>query len=277
MPPYEVYQRAAQSSAGETLGQCWTGETVPASIELCEGQTILPSLLAYLPPGGRILEAGCGLGRWVFYLRQKGYDVTGIDLARSAVELANRYDPSAPILLEDVLSSPFPSGSFDAVISLGVVEHFQGGPDAALQELRRLLRDDGLLFISVPLNTWLRRIFTHPLKDWQRRRQERRGIPYEFEEYRYTREEFERYLDANGFEPLHIVADDFRAPMNLGLYTDFGILRSRRRKWELNPLGRVVAGVCHFVSPWLASAGAHWVCRKRPGGTDGNPTGDQTS
>jgi SAM-dependent methyltransferase len=260
--PYVIYRPLEGLHGAETHGQCWVGETVDENLELCEVQTIRPLLLKYLPRGGRILESGCGLGRWVVWLRRRGFDVTGIDLARAAVDTANAYDPSAPILLDDVLESRWPDESFDAAISLGVVEHFEDGPQRALAELRRVLKNDGTLLISVPLDTAFRRLFTHRLKDvyhWVRRC---RGVRFAFEEYRFTRREFEECLAAAGFETLEVVPDDFLPPKNLGLFADFRLLRGRN-KWELNAAGNGLAAVLRAISPWLACAGAHWVCRKR--------------
>ena len=265
MRPYKIYKLLEASPALETHGQCWTGESVAENIALCEFQTILPCLLKHLPRDARILESGCGLGRWVFYLRQKGFDITGIDLARPAVEMAKAYDPSVPILLDDVLQSQFPEQSFDAAISLGVVEHFEEGPQQALAELRRVLKDGGLLFISVPVQNWLRIFFTNRLKDLNRWRRKRKGMRFEFEEYRFYRKDFQERLQSARFEILEVVPDDFLSPKNLGLYADLQFLHSKERKWELNAPGNALAFLLRSISPWMACAGAHWVCRKLPG------------
>ena len=55
----------------DTLGQSWAGESVDENVALCKYQTIEPFFLKHLPRNGKILEAGCGLGRWVIYLREK--------------------------------------------------------------------------------------------------------------------------------------------------------------------------------------------------------------
>lgn len=165
MHPYKMYGPVERSEAREILGQWLIGQSVAESLELCEYETTLPLFFKYLPRRGRILESGCGIGRWVFYLRQKGFDVTGIDLARDALETAKAYDPLAPLLLRDVRHTQFPDQSFDAAISLGVVEHFEEGPQAALAELRRILKDDGILLISVPINNLVRRFLFNHLRD----------------------------------------------------------------------------------------------------------------
>src|SRR5450432_29586 len=262
--PYGIYRVVSDSGESETKGRCWEGEGVTENIQLCEYQTIRPVFLKYLPKEGRILESGCGLGRWVFYLREKGFNITGIDLALPAFEMAKAYDPSVPILLDDVLHSKFPDGSFDAAISLGVVEHFEEGPQVALAELHRLLRDDGLLLISVPVQNILRRLFTNHLKDAYRWYRSSKGISFVFEEYRFKEEEFRSCLQSAGFQISEVIPDDFLPPKNMGLYADFRFLHSKKRKWELGALGKALSAVVRCLSPWIACAGVHYVCRKRP-------------
>jgi SAM-dependent methyltransferase len=266
MQPYKICGPVKESEAPETLGQWLMGESVAESIALCEYETTYPLFFKYLPREGRILESGCGTGRWVFYLRQRGFNVTGIDLARAALEIAKAYDPSAPVLLDDVLHSQFPDRSFDAAISLGVVEHFEEGPQRALAELRRILKDDGILLISVPVHNPARRFLFPPLRKmyhWFVRRRET-WSSMTFWEYRYTQKEFRSYLEGAGFEILEAAPQDFRPPKNLGLYTDFRILQSRHKKWELNAFGKLISAVFRSVSPWAACSGVLWVCRKGP-------------
>ena len=261
--PYKQYHLARKSAEHETRGQSWSGDSVEDSIALCSAQTIEPVLVATLPRKGKILESGCGLGRWVFYLRRKGFDVTGIELSEPAIQTAFAYDPAVPILRDDVLGSSFADGTFDAAISLGVVEHFEEGPRQALAELRRLLKTDGILCISVPTQNLTRRLVTNRLKELRRRSLQRRGEQFVFEEYRYTQKEFSGHLNRAGFEIVSMVPDDFTPPRNMGLVVDFPFLRHASRKWELNAAGRILRAGVYCFSPWWACAGTFWICRKR--------------
>jgi len=47
----------------------------------------MQSYLEKLPVGCRMLDGGCGLGDWTLYLAEKGYQVTGIDLSRSTIQV----------------------------------------------------------------------------------------------------------------------------------------------------------------------------------------------
>ena len=108
-----------------------------------------------IAPGMRVLDAGCGTGRNLFYLLRHGYDVHATDrdpLAVNAVRaLAAEVAPALPadhFRVEPVEQSSFASGAFDVVISNAVL-HFASDDahfDAMVAELWRLVAPGGLLF-----------------------------------------------------------------------------------------------------------------------------------
>jgi 2-polyprenyl-3-methyl-5-hydroxy-6-metoxy-1,4-benzoquinol methylase len=258
---FKMYHPKEEVEAAETHGQCWRGDTIEDGLKLCAFQTIEPVFDQYLPREGKILEAGCGTGRWVFCLRRKGYDVLGIDLARDAVAAAYAYDPTAPIILDDAKKTRFQDGYFRAVISLGVVEHFEEGPYQALQEVRRLLSNDGLFLLSVPIQNMFRLLLINHLKRLKMRLRKLWGHQYVFEEYRYTRKQMTKILQGTGFEIITIVPDEYIFPKSMGLFVDLPFLRHKTNKWEMNPIGKVIQKVFHAISAWFAASSALWVCR----------------
>ncbi len=261
--PYIMYHSLEEVQATDTHGQGWQGETVEESIGLCRYRMVEHLFRRHLPKEGRILEAGCGLGNWVFYLRNLGYDVVGIDLAGVAISLVKKYDPAAPVLVDDILATRFPDKHFDAVICLGVLEHFEEGPERGFREIRRVLKDNGMLCVSVPIQNMNRRLVANQLKEFKRWLRMRRGSKYTFEEYRYTPGQFSLLLQAADFEIVECVPDDYVPPRNIGLFIDYPFLRNRGSKWELNPFGNAVRRSLDLLSPWIASGGAFWICRKR--------------
>jgi SAM-dependent methyltransferase len=100
-----------------------------------------------LPPGSRILDAGCGSGRMLDELAAYGR-VAGVDMSREAVALA-RGRGHAEVRVGRLEQLPFKSGSFDLVTCLDVVEHTRDDR-RTLAELRRVTRPGGLLVVSVP-------------------------------------------------------------------------------------------------------------------------------
>jgi SAM-dependent methyltransferase len=260
---YAIYSLKQPALAADSLGQGWRGESIQDSIDLCRYQTIEPFFMKYLSPTGRTLEAGCGLGRWVFYLNRKGYDVVGVEVSPTAIEAIRQAVPAAPIRQGDILHMDFADSTFDAVISLGVVEHFAEGPQSALAEMRRVLSPGGLLFVSIPAVNVLRALVAHPLISLRRTLSARlKGREYVFAEYRYRQSEFESLLKQAGFAMIRRVCDDFVPPLSIGLYVDFPRLQHRSEKWRLNLAGRATDRILRLFPLGLHCGGIMWVCRK---------------
>jgi SAM-dependent methyltransferase len=119
-------------------------------------RTITPQ---YLPPRPdvRILEGGCGIGHHVAGLQQLGYDAVGVDYAARTVAKINQLFPELKVQQADVRSLPFPDNSFDGYWSLGVIEHFFDGYEVIAEEMYRVLKPGGYLFLTFPHLSALRR------------------------------------------------------------------------------------------------------------------------
>jgi len=98
----------------------------------------------------KILEAGCGVGQVAVALRARGFDCYGLDYAEKTIKLLNKQFPDYPFHKGDIRNLPYADASFDAYISLGVIEHFVEGQDVMLQEAARIIKPGGYIFISVP-------------------------------------------------------------------------------------------------------------------------------
>src|SRR5262249_23575099 len=157
--------------------------------------------LRWFEPGSRLLEAGCGTGKYCVGLQARGYQMTGVDFARHGIEIMRRIAPAIPAAVGSVLEMPFADGEFDGALSIGVVEDFPGGPDGALAGLPRVIRPGGRLFLTVPLQNWLWDL-------WSLRRapaRERNGRERVFYQYLHRRDEMGGALDRAGF-----ATDDIR-------------------------------------------------------------------
>lgn len=117
--------------------------------------------LRHLPRKGLILDGGCGMGQYVAALRARGYDCFGVDFAPKTVERVKSYLPDLPVETGDICHLNLNDESIDAYISLGIVEHFQNGPYDALKEAMRVLKDNGVLIVSVPHAFPWRRLDAH--------------------------------------------------------------------------------------------------------------------
>ena len=107
-------------------------------------------LLKYLPRRGRILEGGCGMSQYVLALRARGYDCFGVDFAEQTVQSVKSRFPDLPISKGNIINLELDGESLDAYISLGIVEHFQEGPQKAISEAYRVLKKNGVFLVSVP-------------------------------------------------------------------------------------------------------------------------------
>ena len=111
-------------------------------------------ILPLLPPEGHWLDAGCGTGTFTRMLAEDNRTVLGIDAAGAMVDEGRRL--AAPLgdrtrfePVATVEALPFPDASFDGAICLSVLEYL-AQPQAALNELARVVRPGGVLVVSVP-------------------------------------------------------------------------------------------------------------------------------
>jgi SAM-dependent methyltransferase len=113
-------------------------------------------LSRWLTPHSRILDLGCGYGRALELFFERGYhDLIGFDPASAMVAAARERCPA--INFEEIRSPPrlpLPNRSVDAVLLLSVLTCVptNEGQQAIVQEVSRMLRPGGLLYIS---DLWL--------------------------------------------------------------------------------------------------------------------------
>jgi SAM-dependent methyltransferase/uncharacterized protein YbaR (Trm112 family) len=94
--------------------------------------------------GKKMLDAGCGNGRFAYYAGKYGAEVWAIDLG-PAVEVARRNTESigsVEVLQADLHNAPFDYESFDFIYSIGVLHHLPD-PEAAFRNLLRYLKPGG--------------------------------------------------------------------------------------------------------------------------------------
>jgi len=279
----------------------WTARTIEHELEQCDLEVVRRDLLlSYIPKEGKILDAGCGFGKLVIYLKRLGYDVTGIDNNELAVAKLKEFDKSLQVELGDILNIHYPDSSFDAYISMGVVEHFEDGPLPVLKEAHRVLKPNGLIFVSVPTVNIVRQIIRRPFRKainalpvslmyltsgWGKSKkgaifaslgnilpEKAKAIfqggkirYYHFAEYRYSRAELEGFLKQSGFEIIETVPDDFNGSKNhaAGLVVDFPFLgASKGVNFQLNWAGKLISRTLDNISPWIACASVLCVAKK---------------
>ena len=104
----------------------------------------------------RILEAGCGTGRFCIKIAEDNPSstVVGLDLSRNAIKLSSegariRGLKNIHFIEGDIFNIPFPDNTFDVVFSEGVVEHFHNFEDAVKEKIR-VTKIEGKIIMALP-------------------------------------------------------------------------------------------------------------------------------
>ncbi len=128
----------------------WWRETFTNGADLEYELQILPLAVSHLGGLERVLDLGCGEGRFAAELQRAGAEVLAVDVAEEPLRRARSANPA----LELSLVAPeggweLPDAGFDVVWAGEVIEHVA---DTAgwLSELRRVLRPRGTLLLSTP-------------------------------------------------------------------------------------------------------------------------------
>lgn len=102
---------------------------------------------AFVNPGGRVLDVGCGAGWSTDLFVERGYDATGIDLNPDAFEPPAR--GGLQLTEGNGTAIPFPDATFDAAAAYQCLEHV-AGPVRMLAEMVRVVRPGGVVCIVGP-------------------------------------------------------------------------------------------------------------------------------
>lgn len=106
--------------------------------------------------GLRVMDIGCGTGKWLHAVYKQGADPVGIDLSSKAVKTCKKIIPDSNFYLAVAEALPFNNNQFHIVSALGTLEHFLD-QEAALKEMARVARDDARFLLLVPNADFLTR------------------------------------------------------------------------------------------------------------------------
>src|SRR3989344_1240217 len=94
---------------------------------------------------GKILDIGCATGVFLDIARKNSWKVTGVDISKYACEYAKKKF-KLDVKQGEIEDIKFPKKTFDVITMWDTLEHVQN-PNITLTEIRRILKDDGVLFI----------------------------------------------------------------------------------------------------------------------------------
>lgn len=126
---------------------------------IVEFETAIKYINMYLSKleNAKILDVGAGTGRYCMYFSNLGYDVTAIELVKHNLRVIEKNCPSVKSYLGNAIDlSGFESNSFDVVILFGPMYHLISFEDKvkALNEAKRVVKDNGYIFISYYMNDY---------------------------------------------------------------------------------------------------------------------------
>lgn len=130
----------------------WFVETAPL-----KAQRTLNILKKYKNMPSKLLDCGCGIGFQLFYLSNYYKHSIGVDVDPYAVKTAKKQleKLNKKVLIKQYHGKrlPFPDRTFDLVTSLEVWEHAVN-PQLMLKEIARVLKPDGIIFITTANRLW---------------------------------------------------------------------------------------------------------------------------
>lgn len=215
-----------------------------------------------------VLEGGCGLGRWLFFLRKLGYKkLIGVDFITHPLDIIKKHDIELTVKVGNVDSLPIEDSSVDLYLSMGVIEHFEEGPEKVLQEAYRVLAREGIMIISVPYQNYyrstIRRFFTMPLlKLFIPSFRSKNRIFYQ---YYYSKKDLWGFITKSRFEIIEwFYYDRFHTKsIRLGMYLEFPFLRKKNgKRFEINVVGQIIARCSELFSKGIFTSNIVFIVRK---------------
>jgi SAM-dependent methyltransferase len=123
--------------------------------------------LAGIARGARVLDVGCGTGRWVRRYQALGLQATGVDATIGMLRIARERKTTLPLIAGEANRLPLPDAAFDMVSDITVVQHIPAASQAqAIGEMTRVLKPGGRLVLMELIRGQDAHIFPRAGREW---------------------------------------------------------------------------------------------------------------
>lgn len=169
------------------------------------GDHVARALAPWFVRGGEVLDYGCGVGYLIPHLAELGRRVTGADLSAESVRVANERlkgtkNFGGAFTLDELRAK---GDRFDAVVCVEVIEHLHDAQlDAALADMKRFVKPDGVVILTTPNDEDLSKSFVYcPESD---------VVYHRYQHVRsWTKTSLAEHVKARGFEVVEAFTTDF--------------------------------------------------------------------
>ncbi len=116
-------------------------------VQWSEFQDFLP----FIKKHSKVLDLGCGNGRFYELLKDKDVDYLGVDNNSHLLEKARENFPNTVFKIGDMADLNLPDNTFDAIVSIAAFHHLPGRRlrQKSVSEMHRVLKKDGVLILTV--------------------------------------------------------------------------------------------------------------------------------
>src|SRR6266436_5076282 len=125
--------------------------------------------IAKLSPGARLLDVGCGTGRWLRRYRELGFCPVGVNATPAMLRIARSHRTASPLAAGLAYNLPFSNDVFDGISDITVVQHIPYPlQPRALREMVRVLKPGGRLILFELVRGAGPHIFPREPQNWIR-------------------------------------------------------------------------------------------------------------
>jgi len=152
---------------------------------------------------GLILECGCGSGRVVNYFHKNDFNIVGMDFSKIAIKNIHKSKSDSKVICADALCLPFIGKSFKYLCCFGVYGSFEhyNQRKQFLSEAYRVLKDDGILILSVASNNILYyTLYGLRQNNFVRSFFGKKKLPHYFGWYQFPKKQIKKELECSNFK-----------------------------------------------------------------------------